>query len=93
MKERLKTDRRAESRFVNVGACELLRISRCTFNGYIVPILLMIICGLIETISGSLLSDLILSLLYIEKCKCSIKMDSNYFLFYLIIIAIAYCVF
>lgn len=37
MKERLKTDRRAESRFVNVGACELLRILRCIFNGYIVP--------------------------------------------------------
>lgn len=32
MKERLKMNRRAESRFVNVGACELPRISRCTFK-------------------------------------------------------------
>jgi len=37
VKERPKTDRRAESRFVNVGACKLPRISRCTLNGCIVP--------------------------------------------------------
>lgn len=36
MKERLKMDRRAESRFVNVGACELPRISCCTSKGRIV---------------------------------------------------------
>lgn len=38
MKKRLKMDHRAESRFVSVGACELLRILRCTVNGCIVPL-------------------------------------------------------
>lgn len=38
MKERLKMNHRAESRFVNVGAWELLRISRRTVNDRIVPL-------------------------------------------------------